>query len=64
MKFRKMKNEEKTNKTNKMKRVLIAVFGLPVRYGKGKAVEVANTEEDITRRSSPVIIKVVKNFRG
>jgi hypothetical protein len=41
-----------------------AVFGLPLRYGKHKAVEVENTKEDITRRSSPVIIKVVKNSEG
>jgi CRISPR-associated protein Cmr1 len=66
MRFRKMKNERK-NKQSKQneERVLdTAVFGLPVRYGKGKAVEVENTEEDITRRSSPVIIKVVKNSEG
>jgi CRISPR-associated protein Cmr1 len=66
MKFRKIKNKQK-NEQNKQKEewfLDIAVFGLPLRYGKGKAVEVENTEVDITRRSSPVIIKVVKNSEG
>jgi CRISPR-associated protein Cmr1 len=66
MRFRKMKNERKNkqSKQNEERVLKIAVFGLPLRYGKGKAVEVENTEEDITRRSSPVIIKVVKNSEG
>jgi len=38
-----------------------AVFGLPVRHSNGKFVE---AEEGITRRSSPVIIKVVKTPKG
>jgi Uncharacterized protein predicted to be involved in DNA repair (RAMP superfamily) len=66
MKFRKMKNERKNkqSKQNEERVLKIAVFGLPLRYGKGKAVEVENTKEDIKRRSSPVIIKVVKNSEG
>ncbi len=66
MKFRKMKNERKNilDKPNEERALKIAVFGLPLKYGKGKAVEVENTKEDITRRSSPVIIKVVKNSEG
>jgi CRISPR-associated protein Cmr1 len=66
MEFRKMKNERKNkqNKQNEERVLKIAVFGLPLRYGKGKAVKVENTKEDITRRSSPVIIKVVKNSEG
>jgi CRISPR-associated protein Cmr1 len=62
MKFRKIKNEQK-NEQNKQKEewfLDIAVFGLPLRYGKGEAVKVENTKEVITRRSSPVIIKVIK----
>jgi len=38
-----------------------AVFGLPVRHSNGKFVE---AERGIRRRSSPVIIKVVKNSEG
>jgi CRISPR-associated protein Cmr1 len=49
---------------NKQKVLDIAVFGLPIRYGKHKAVKVENTKEDITRRSSPLIIKVVKTPEG
>jgi len=66
MRFRKIKNERKNeqNKQNEEWFPDIAVFGLPLKYGKGKAVEVENTKEDITRRSSPVIIKVVKNSEG
>jgi len=66
MRFRKMKNERKNkqNKQNEESVLKIAVFGLPLRYGKGKAVNVENTKEDIKRRSSPVIIKVVKNSEG
>jgi CRISPR-associated protein Cmr1 len=38
-----------------------AVFGIPVRHSNGKFVE---AERGIRRRSSPVIIKVVKNSEG
>jgi len=66
MKFRKMKNEQKNkqNKQNEERILKIAVFGLPLICGKGKAVKVENTKEDIKRRSSPVIIKVVKHSEG
>ncbi|AHE96817.1 hypothetical protein THERU_04375 [Thermocrinis ruber] len=66
MKFRKIKNEQKNeqNKRNEEWVLDIAVFGLPLRYGKGEAVKVENTKEVITRRSSPVIIKVIKTPNG
>jgi CRISPR-associated protein Cmr1 len=66
MKFRKIKNERKDeqNKRNEEWVLNIAVFGLPLRYGKGEAVKVENTKEVITRRSSPVIIKVIKTPNG
>ena len=66
MKFRKIKNERKNeqNKRNEEFAIDIAVFGLPLRYGKGEAVKVENTKEVITRRSSPVIIKVIKTSNG
>jgi CRISPR-associated protein Cmr1 len=66
MRFRKMKNEgkNKQSKQNEEKALKVAVFGLPLIYGKGKAVKVENTKENIKRRSSPVIIKVVKNSEG
>jgi CRISPR-associated protein Cmr1 len=38
-----------------------AVFGIPVRHSNGQFVR---AEDDITRRSSPVIIKVVKTPKG
>jgi CRISPR-associated protein Cmr1 len=38
-----------------------AVFGLPVRHSNGQSVR---AEDDITRRSSPVVIKVVKTPKG
>jgi len=38
-----------------------AVFGLPVRHSNGQFVR---AEDDITRRSSPVVIKVVKTPKG
>lgn len=38
-----------------------AVFGLPVRHSNGQSVK---AEDDITRRSSPVVIKVVKTPKG
>jgi CRISPR-associated protein Cmr1 len=38
-----------------------AVFGIPVRHSNGQFVK---AEEDITRRSSPVVIKVVKTPKG
>jgi len=38
-----------------------AVFGLPVRHSNGQSVR---AEDDITRRSSPVVIKVVKTPEG
>jgi len=62
MKFRKIENERKNeqNKRNEEWVLNIAVFGLPLRYGKGEAIKVENTKEVITRRSSPVIIKVIK----
>jgi len=66
MKFRKIKNERKNeqNKRNEEFAIDIAVFGLPVRHSNGQSVKVENTEDDITRRSSPVIIKVVKTPKG
>jgi len=38
-----------------------AVFGIPVRHSNGQFVR---AEDDITRRSSPVVIKVVKTPKG
>jgi len=38
-----------------------AVFGLPVRHSNGQSVK---AEDDITRRSSPVVIKAVKTPKG
>jgi len=38
-----------------------AVFGIPVRHSDGQFVR---AEDDITRRSSPVVIKVVKTPKG
>jgi CRISPR-associated protein Cmr1 len=38
-----------------------AVFGLPVRHSNGQSVR---AEDDITKRSSPVVIKVVKTPKG
>ena len=66
MKFRKIKNERKDeqNKRNEEWVLKIAVFGLPLRHGKGEAVKVEDTKEVITRRSSPVIIKVIKTPNG
>jgi CRISPR-associated protein Cmr1 len=46
---------------NKQRVFDTAVFGIPVRHSNGKFVR---AEEDITRRSSPVIIKVVKTPEG
>jgi CRISPR-associated protein Cmr1 len=38
-----------------------AVFGLPVKHSNGQFIK---AEDDITRRSSPVVIKVVKTPKG
>jgi hypothetical protein len=38
-----------------------AVFGIPVRHSNGQFVR---AEDDITRRSSPVVLKVVKTPKG
>jgi CRISPR-associated protein Cmr1 len=53
MEFRKIENAQNVFAT--------AIFGLPVRHSNGKFVE---AERGIRRRSSPVIIKVVKNSEG
>jgi CRISPR-associated protein Cmr1 len=46
---------------NKQRVFDTAVFGIPVRHSNGQFVK---AEEDITRRSSPVVIKVVKTPKG
>ena len=46
---------------NKQRVFDTAVFGLPVRHSNGQFVR---AEDDITRRSSPVVIKVVKTPNG
>jgi len=46
---------------NKQRVFDTAVFGIPVRHSNGQFVR---AEDDITRRSSPVVIKVVKTPKG